>query len=32
MGNGPGGLTEYQNVFYKHDCIQGHYVWEWCDH
>lgn len=22
MGNGPGGLTEYQNVFYKHDCIQ----------
>ncbi|WP_159738600.1 beta-galactosidase subunit alpha [Vibrio atypicus] len=32
MGNGPGGLTEYQNVFYKHDHIQGHYVWEWCDH
>ncbi|WP_234096767.1 beta-galactosidase subunit alpha [Citrobacter portucalensis] len=32
MGNGPGGLTEYQNVFYQHDCIQGHYVWEWCDH
>lgn len=32
MGNGPGGLTEYQNVFYKHAHIQGHYVWEWCDH
>ena len=32
MGNGPGGLTEYQNVFYRHDHIQGHYVWEWCDH
>lgn len=32
MGNGPGGLTEYQNVFYKHDSIQGHYIWEWCDH
>ena len=32
MGNGPGGLTEYQHVFYKHDHIQGHYVWEWCDH
>ncbi|TLS76158.1 beta-galactosidase subunit alpha [Photobacterium damselae] len=32
MGNGPGGLTEYQNVFYAHDHIQGHYVWEWCDH
>ncbi|EOC9365608.1 beta-galactosidase subunit alpha [Enterobacter asburiae] len=32
MGNGPGGLSEYQNVFDHHDCIQGHYVWEWCDH
>ena len=32
MGNGPGGLKEYQNVFYAHDHIQGHYVWEWCDH
>lgn len=32
MGNGPGGLTEYQNVFYRHKHIQGHYVWEWCDH
>ncbi len=32
MGNGPGGLSEYQNVFYKYDCIQGHYIWEWCDH
>lgn len=32
MGNGPGGLSEYQNVFYKHDSIQGHFVWEWCDH
>ena len=32
MGNGPGGLSEYQNVFYRHDCLQGHYVWEWCDH
>ena len=32
MGNGPGGLTEYQNVFDRHDCIQGHYVWEGGDH
>lgn len=32
MGNGPGGLTEYQNVFYQHEHIQGHFVWEWCDH
>ncbi|MBD1557509.1 beta-galactosidase subunit alpha [Vibrio sp. S9_S30] len=32
MGNGPGGLTEYQHVFYRHPSIQGHFVWEWCDH
>lgn len=32
MGNGPGGLSEYQNVIDKHLSIQGHYVWEWCDH
>lgn len=32
MGNGLGGLMEYQNVFYKYDCIQGYYVWEWCDY
>ncbi|QJC22114.1 glycoside hydrolase family 2 TIM barrel-domain containing protein [Arcanobacterium buesumense] len=32
MGNGPGGLAEYQNVINKWDHIQGHFVWEWCDH
>lgn len=32
MGNGPGGLAEYQAVFTKWDCLQGHFVWEWCDH
>ena len=32
MGNGPGGLSEYQDVFNKHDSIQGHFIWEWCDH
>lgn len=32
MGNGPGGLTEYQQVFDKWDSIQGHFIWEWCDH
>lgn len=32
MGNGPGGLTEYQEVFDKWDSIQGHFIWEWCDH
>lgn len=32
MGNGPGGLSEYQRVFDRWDSIQGHFVWEWCDH
>lgn len=32
MGNGPGGLSEYQKVFERWDNIQGHFIWEWCDH
>lgn len=32
MGNGPGGLGEYQAVMDRHAHLQGHYVWEWCDH
>lgn len=32
MGNGPGGLAEYQQVFDKWPSIQGHFIWEWCDH
>lgn len=32
MGNGPGGLHEYQKIFDAYDSIQGHFVWEWCDH
>lgn len=32
MGNSPGGLTEYQNVFYKYKSIQGHFIWEFKDH
>lgn len=32
MGNGPGGLGEYQKVFDRHPSIQGHFVWEWADH
>ncbi|MCE0798767.1 beta-galactosidase subunit alpha [Buttiauxella sp. S04-F03] len=32
MGNGPGGLAQYQAVFNQHKSLQGHYVWEWCDH
>lgn len=32
MGNGPGGLKEYWDVFYKYDRLQGGFVWEWLDH
>ena len=32
MGNGPGGLSEYQEIFDMYKSIQGHFVWEWCDH
>ncbi|MDT0381153.1 glycoside hydrolase family 2 TIM barrel-domain containing protein [Streptomyces sp. DSM 42041] len=32
MGNGPGGLTEYQRLFEVHPRCQGGFVWEWIDH
>ncbi len=32
MGNGPGNLKEYWDVFYEKRRIQGGCVWEWCDH
>lgn len=32
MGNGPGGLKEYQELFYRHPKLQGGFVWEWADH
>ncbi len=32
MGNGPGGLAEYWDVFYQNDRLQGGFVWEWMDH
>lgn len=32
MGNGPGGLAEYQEIFYKYKRLQGGFVWEWMDH
>ena len=32
MGNGPGGLAEYQRVIDRWESIQGQFVWEWCDH
>jgi beta-galactosidase/beta-glucuronidase len=32
MGNGPGGLEAYWEVFDRHDNIAGGFVWEWIDH
>ena len=32
MGNGPGGLWEYQDLFHRHPRCQGGFVWEWIDH
>ncbi|WP_405951378.1 DUF4981 domain-containing protein [Streptomyces prunicolor] len=32
MGNGPGGLTDYQRLFESYDRLQGGFVWEWIDH
>ena len=32
MGNGPGGLEEYQATFRKYRRLQGGFIWEWADH
>ncbi|MFH8337647.1 glycoside hydrolase family 2 TIM barrel-domain containing protein [Streptomyces sp. AM6-12] len=32
MGNGPGGLADYQRLFTSYDRLQGGFVWEWIDH
>lgn len=32
MGNGPGGILEYQQLFEKYDRLQGGFIWEWIDH
>ncbi len=32
MGNGPGDLEDYFELFQKHDQMCGGFVWEWCDH
>ncbi|MBL1103600.1 DUF4981 domain-containing protein [Streptomyces sp. 5-8] len=32
MGNGPGGLADYQQLFEAHERLQGGFVWEWIDH
>ena len=32
MGNGPGGLEEYMQLFYSCDQLMGGCIWEWADH
>ncbi|GAA1120648.1 glycoside hydrolase family 2 TIM barrel-domain containing protein [Kribbella jejuensis] len=32
MGNGPGGLAEYQALFDSHRRLIGGFIWEWIDH
>lgn len=32
MGNGPGDVEDYWDVFYKYDSMMGGCAWEWCDH
>ncbi|KAH7305188.1 glycosyl hydrolases family 2, TIM barrel domain-containing protein [Stachybotrys elegans] len=32
MGNGPGGLQDYQDMFRKHERLQGGFIWEWANH
>lgn len=32
MGNGPGGLLEYRELFEKYPKCQGGFIWEWIDH
>jgi len=31
MGNGPGELTEYWDVFYQYPAAQGGFIWDWLD-
>lgn len=32
MGNGPGGLLEYRELFERYPRCQGGFIWEWIDH
>ncbi len=32
MGNGPGGIKEYVDLFYEYDEFMGGNIWEYCDH
>lgn len=31
MGNGPGNLREFWDLFYEHEGMQGGFVWDWID-
>ena len=32
MGNGPGGLADYHDIFDRHPRLHGGFIWEWIDH
>lgn len=32
MGNGPGGIDSYKELFDKYPHMLGAFVWEWCEH
>lgn len=32
MGNGPGDLKDYWDLFYRYPKLAGGFVWEWTDH
>lgn len=32
MGNGPGGMSEYQDLFETYPRLMGGFVWEWLEH
>lgn len=32
MGNGPGWLEDYQNLFRTYPRLQGGFIWEWANH
>ncbi len=32
MGNGPGGMSEYQELFERYPRLMGGFVWEWLEH
>ncbi|MFW6598511.1 glycoside hydrolase family 2 TIM barrel-domain containing protein [Propionibacteriaceae bacterium Y2011] len=32
LGTGPGGMSEYQELFETHPRLAGGFVWEWIDH